>query len=130
MMHCEIAQFAIGFSLYQRPDLYIENSPVFRSNLVQTPLLIMHNKGDNVVPFGQDLEYFMALRRQGKPVWLLQYDNGGHTLGDEDATDFCIRQAQFFNHFLKGEAPPKWMTQGIPQRMKGIDNGLELMKAQ
>jgi hypothetical protein len=34
--------------------------------------------------------------------------------------------AQFFDHYLKGTAAPKWMTRGIPARLKGICTGLEL----
>jgi hypothetical protein len=33
---------------------------------------------------------------------------------------------QFFDHYLKGAPPPKWMTEGVPASSKGIDTGLEL----
>jgi hypothetical protein len=36
------------------------------------------------------------------------------------------RKAQFFDYYLKGSPPPKWMTEGIPARLKGVDSGLEL----
>ncbi len=57
---------------------------------------------------------------------MLQYDKGSHGLGEEDAKDFNIRITQFFDHYLKGAPAPKWMTQGIPAKLKGIDDGLEL----
>jgi len=44
----------------------------------------------------------------------------------EGAEDYSIRTFQFFNHYLKGAPAPKWMTKGIPARLKGIDDGLEL----
>ena len=70
---------------------------------------------------------FTALRRLGKKVWLLQYDGEGHVLTNEnDMLDFTIRMKQFFDYYLKGAPPPKWMTEGVPARLKGIDTGLEL----
>ncbi|PSL45695.1 dipeptidyl aminopeptidase/acylaminoacyl peptidase [Chitinophaga niastensis] len=124
---CEVDQLRIGPTLWQRPDLYIKNSPIFRADKVTTPLLLMNNKEDAVVPFAQGVEFFTALRRLGKKAWMLQYDGEAHSLVDEKATkDFTIRVTQFFDHYLKGALPPKWMTKGIPAKMKGIDDGLEL----
>jgi hypothetical protein len=40
--------------------------------------------------------------------------------------DYLIRMTQFFDHYLKGAPAPKWMVEGIPAKMKGIDDGLEL----
>jgi dipeptidyl aminopeptidase/acylaminoacyl peptidase len=81
----------------------------------------MHNPKDGAVPFTQAVEFFTALRRLQKPVWLLQYDEEGHIIGDPDCSkDFTIRQQQFFNHYLKGMPAPSWMKQGIPAALKGI----------
>ena len=86
---------------------------------------MLHNYGE--FSWQQDVELFMALRRLNKKVWLLQYDKGSHGLGtEEDVEDFTIRITQFFDHYLKGAPAPKWMVEGIPARMKGIDDGLEL----
>lgn len=94
---------------------------------VTTPLLIMHNTNDGRVPFEQGIEMFIALRRLGKKVWLLEYENGDHVLRHEkDAIDYTIRMTQFFDHYLKDAPPPEWMTKGIPARLKGIETGLEL----
>jgi dipeptidyl aminopeptidase/acylaminoacyl peptidase len=107
--------------------LYIENSPVFRANRVITPLLMMTNYADEDVPCQQGIEFFTALRRLGKKAWMLQYDGEGHNLDNKEAReDFTIRMAQFFNYYLKGEPPPKWMTIGVPAKLKGIDTGLEI----
>jgi len=123
----ERAQGRLGASPWQIPDLYISNSPIFKADQVSSPLLMMSNAGDNNVPFAQGVEFFTALRRLGKRVWMLQYDEGSHSLErGEGAEDYSIRMFQFFNHYLKGMPAPKWMTRGIPARLKGIDNGLEL----
>jgi hypothetical protein len=58
---------------------------------------------------------------------MLQYDGEGHNLFSGTAQeDLTIRMSQFFNYYLKGEPPPKWMTVGVPARLKGSDSGLEI----
>jgi dienelactone hydrolase len=112
-------------SIWDNPHIYIEGSPVIKANNVKTPLLIMHNKKDGAVPWAQGVEMFIALRRLGKPVWMLQYDESGHSVWGRDAVDFTIRATQFFDHYLKGRPAPKWMIKGIPARLKGVETGYE-----
>lgn len=123
----ETGQGRIGATLWQRPDRYIDNSPIFQTDQVTTPILMMHNIGDHVVPFEQGVEFFTGLRRLGKKAWMLQYDKGQHELRTlEECIDYTIRVTQFFDYYLKDALPPKWMTEGIPARMKGIETGYEL----
>ena len=122
----EFGQSRVGASLWEKPALYLENSPVLRADSVTTPLLIMANKQDGDVPFEQGVELFTALRRLGKKAWMLQYDGEGHGISGRNAQlDFTIRMFQFFNYYLKGEPPPEWMTKGIPATLKGIESGLK-----
>jgi dipeptidyl aminopeptidase/acylaminoacyl peptidase len=123
----ELYRDRIGASLWERPDLYIENSPVFWADRVTTPLLMMTNYNDGDVPCQQGIEFFTALRWLGKKAWMLQYDGEGHQIYSKTAQeDLTIRMAQFFEYYLKGEPPPKWMTIGVPAKLKGIDIGLEI----
>ncbi|MES2455639.1 MAG: prolyl oligopeptidase family serine peptidase [Bacteroidota bacterium] len=106
----EIGQGRIGFNLWQKPDIYVKNSPVFFADKVATPLLMMNNELDGVVNFSQGLEFFIALRRLNKRVWMLNYQRGMHTLFErQDAIDYTKRMEQFFGHYLKGEPMPEWM---------------------
>lgn len=108
----EVGQNNMRTTPWERPDLYIESSPIFKVGNVITPLLIMHNKDDGAVDFAQALEIYVSLRRQKKPVWLLQYDGEGHTLNNPDnLLDFAMRQQQFFSHYLKGTPVPQWMRE-------------------
>jgi dienelactone hydrolase len=116
----------MGATPWQRPDLYRKESVVLDADRVTTPLLIMHNKRDGNIQWRQGVELYMALRRLGKKVWMLQYDDDGHVVRGKDALDYTIRLTQFFDYYLKGELPPRWMTEGIPARLKGIDAGYEL----
>ena len=56
----EHQQSRIGKTLWNGLDLYIENSPLFFADKVNTPLLIMHNDNDGAVPWYQGIEYYMA----------------------------------------------------------------------
>ena len=124
----EHTQSRIGKTIWESPLRYIENSPLFTLDKVETPILIMHNDDDGAVPWYQGIEYFIGLRRLGKPAWLLNYNEADHwPLKIRDKEDFQIRMAQFFNHYLKDEPMPKWMKEGIPAVKKGIDLGYELV---
>jgi dipeptidyl aminopeptidase/acylaminoacyl peptidase len=127
MYHKERGQGRMGKTLWEMKDQFIENSAIYRADRINTPLLIMHNKEDGIVPFSQGVEIFTALRRLKKRVWMLQYDGEGHSIDDaRNAFDYHTRLFQFFNHYLKDELPPKWMTNGVPAKMKGIESGYEL----
>lgn len=120
----EQGQSRIGGSLWNNLRDYIENSPLFFADRVQTPLLMMHNDNDGAVPWYQGIEYFTALRRLSKPVWMLVYNNGPHNLSRRaDSEDLTIRLQQFFDHYLKDQAEPDWMKRGVPAIEKGINRG-------
>ncbi|MBK9358951.1 MAG: S9 family peptidase [Bacteroidales bacterium] len=120
----EEGQSRIGATLWERPDLYIENSPLFKADKIQTPLLIMSNDGDGAVPWYQGIELFTAMRRLGKPVWLLNYNGDEHNLSRRaNMKDLDIRMMQFFDHYLKEKPAPEWMLKGIPAMDKGKKSG-------
>ena len=115
----EAGQSRIGADLWSRPDLYIENSPLFRADKIETPLLIMSNDGDGAVPWYQGIELFTAMRRLGKPAWLLNYNGDEHNLTKRgNMKDLDRRMMEFFDHYLKNAPAPKWMTEGVPATEK------------
>ena len=124
----EHGQSRIGKSMWEPGalDLYIENSPVFHVDKVQTPVLIMHNDADGAVPWYQGIEFFSDLRRLDKPAWLLQYNKEAHNLVQRrNCKDLSIRLQQFFDHYLKGAPMPAWMKTGVPYESKGEYGGFE-----
>lgn len=128
MFQYEETQSRIGGTLWEKPLNYIENSPVFYAPKVNTPLLIRHNDNDGAVPWYQGIEYFVALRRLKKPVWLLNYNGGPHNekSSSPNRKDLSIRMKQFFDHYLKGAPAPVWMVKGISAVKKGKTMGYEL----
>lgn len=123
----EKQQSRIGATLWQRPDLYLKNSPLFTANKINTPLLIMHNDADGAVPWYQGIELFSAMRRLGKKVWLLQYNGEDHNLVERrNRKDLSVRLSQFFDYYLKGAKPANWILHGVPAVDKGRTWGLEI----
>ncbi len=123
----EHTQSRIGGTPWEYPSRYIENSPIFNIDKINTPVLIMHNDADGHVPWYQGIEFFMALRRLGKESWFLNYNGEPHwPLKMQNRKDFNIRLAQFFDYYLKGQPMPVWMERGVPAIEKGINQGLEL----
>jgi dipeptidyl aminopeptidase/acylaminoacyl peptidase len=126
MFQYEHTQSRIGGTLWEKPMNYIENSPLFHVPEIHTPLLIMANDNDGAVPWYQGIEFFLALRRLDKPVWMLSYNGEPHNLRSEswaNRLDLDKRMFQFFNHFLKGEVMPEWLEKGISALDKGKKTG-------
>lgn len=111
----ENTQSRIGATIWEKPELYIENSPIFHLPKVQTPLLIMANDKDGAVPWYQGIELYSGLRRLGKPCWMLNYNNDDHNLTKlPNKYDLSVRMRQFFDHYLQEGPAPQWMSQGRP----------------
>jgi dipeptidyl aminopeptidase/acylaminoacyl peptidase len=124
MFQYERTQSRIGATIWENPELYIENSPIFHLPNVTTPLLIMHNDNDGAVPWYQGIELFMGLRRLDKPVWLLNYNGDSHNLVKlPNKRDLSIRMRQFFDYYLLDGPLPLWMKEGVPAINKGIEKG-------
>ena len=108
-------QSRIGGSLWEYPMRYIENSPVFAADKVETPLLMIHNDADDAVPWTQGIEFFLALRRNGKEAYLFNYNGEPHNLRKRaNQKDYTMRLKQYFDFYLKGAPKPDWMERGIP----------------
>jgi dienelactone hydrolase len=118
----EKSQSRIGGSIWEYPTRFIENSPLFWLDKVTTPLLMMHNDADDAVPWYQGIETFVAMRRLGKEVYLINYNNDVHNpQGRANQKDIAMRMQQFFDHHLRGMPAPDWMRKGIPYLSKGKD---------
>ncbi|SEM04405.1 Prolyl oligopeptidase family protein [bacterium A37T11] len=101
---------SMGGNPWDFPSLYQRNSPVLSLDKVSTPLLMVHNRTDNQIPYHQGVELFLGLRRLNKPVWFLQYKSGGHTLDDKkEQADLTLKLTEYFDYYIKGKAKPDWM---------------------
>jgi dipeptidyl aminopeptidase/acylaminoacyl peptidase len=110
----ETGQSRIGKPLTQALDLYIENSPVFFADKVNTPVLIMFGDDDGAVPWQEGIQYYLALRRHNKDAIFLQYEGEPHHLKKfPNQVDFSIRMMEYFDHHLKGKPAADWIKNGV-----------------
>lgn len=109
----EKGQSRIGKTLWQAPQLYIENSPVFYADRINTPLMIQFGDVDGAVPWQQGIELYLAMRRLNKPVIFLQYKNEPHHLKQyANKLDYSLKMKAFFDYHLKGMPAEDWILQG------------------
>ncbi len=122
----EKTQSRIGGSPWEYPLRYLENSPIFTTDKINSPILILHNDNDGAVPWYQGIEWFTALRRLGKDAWMLNYRGEPHwPLKPANREDFQRRMSQFFDHYLMDGPLPGWMRDGVKPVERGIEQGYE-----
>jgi dipeptidyl aminopeptidase/acylaminoacyl peptidase len=111
----EQTQSRLGVSMWENLSPYIENSPVFYADRINTPILIQHGDADEAVPWYQSIELYLALRRLGKESVFLQYHDEPHHLRKfANRLDYAIKMKEYMDHYLKGSPAPAWITDGIP----------------
>jgi dipeptidyl aminopeptidase/acylaminoacyl peptidase len=116
----EKTQSRIGSPPWEAPLQFIENSPIFWVEKVQTPYLTIHNDEDDAVPWYQAIEFFSALRRLGKEAYFFNYNGEPHGLRNRDnMKHWTVHQDEFFDHFLLGRPKPEWMEKGVPFLERG-----------
>ena len=99
----ETGRGGMGGTLWEFPQRYIDGSPVFHLDQVETPLLLIHGDQD-FVPFEQAREMFNGLARLGKKVVLLKYKESAHWIGswsNEKLADYWERVLNWFDKYLK-----------------------------
>ena len=98
----EEGQGRMGGPPWQYPERYMQNSPVFYLNKIETPLLISHG-GMDLSPFHSD-EIFVGLRRLGRKVVYVKYENEGHGIEYySNKIDYWNRVIEWFRSHLKRE---------------------------
>jgi dipeptidyl aminopeptidase/acylaminoacyl peptidase len=113
-----------GKSPWDDPELYRFESALAHAPEAVAPFLIMHGTADPTVAFSEGMNFYNALRFNGKKAVMLAYPGEGHGLrGLANRRDLTIRYFQFFDHYLKGAPAPKWMTDGVPYIVKDAVRG-------
>lgn len=109
----ENGQVRMGGPLFDEKERYIDNSPVFFANGVQTPLLSWTGVNDPQVLPTQTMEFYMALRRLGREHIMLVYPNEGHDIHGRMADSDLTRKVEsWLDRYLKWGSVEEWM---LPQ---------------
>jgi dipeptidyl aminopeptidase/acylaminoacyl peptidase len=59
-------------------DMYVNQSPLFSADKVNTPILFLHGSVDTNVPVGESIQMFTALKLLGKETALIQIEGENH----------------------------------------------------
>jgi dipeptidyl aminopeptidase/acylaminoacyl peptidase len=107
----ETGQGRMGGTPWEFRERYIENSPFFYLDRVETPLLLIHGSEDPTSsPFNAD-QTFVGLRRLGKAVEYAKYMGEEHSenvWGYANQLDYLNRVIAWFDKYLK--APEKTVS--------------------
>jgi dipeptidyl aminopeptidase/acylaminoacyl peptidase len=100
----ETGQGRMGGTPWEYRERYIENSPFYYLDRVQTPLLIIQGGLDTTVPRQQADAVFVALRRLNKEVTYANYAGEDHwegTWGQANVLDYWNRVIDWFDKHMK-----------------------------
>ena len=112
--HVEVSQERMQVPLYEDPQAYIKNSATFVANRLAAPLLMEVGDHDGASDWHQDIEFYNAARRAGKPCLMLVYEGENHSVAQKaNQIDYHRRINAWFDHYLKGAPAQAWMTKGV-----------------
>jgi dipeptidyl aminopeptidase/acylaminoacyl peptidase len=83
---------------------YIDNSPYYQADKINTPLLLIHGKADQTCPVEQAQKLYNALKRLDKDCELAVYAGEGHVPGEwalPNAVDATERMLDYLARHLK-----------------------------
>jgi dipeptidyl aminopeptidase/acylaminoacyl peptidase len=110
----EISQGRMEVPWWEDYESYVANSPVHHIERMNTPLLMAFGTEDGAVEFNQGVEFYNAARRAGKDFVLLVYEGENHSLQRRpNQLDYHRRTLEWFGHYLKGDEPSAWITEGV-----------------
>ncbi len=100
---------------WNRPEIYVEQSPLFRADRNAVPILLTHGTDDTNVPVGESDQFYVALKLLGRPVEYLQVEGQNHWILDHDKRVVWSRSiVAWFDRWLKGQ--PQWWDALWPER--------------
>jgi len=92
-------------SLWEYRSNYIENSPLFYFDRIETPILALYGEIDTSVPAHEGDQLFTALRSLGKEVQYARYFGEGHVVsGWRNSIDYENRIVDWFDRYLRNGA--------------------------
>jgi len=99
---------------WNRRDVYVDQSPLFRADRNRVPILLTHGAADTNVPVGESDQFYVALKLLGKDVEYLQVAEQDHWILDHDKRVLWSQSiVAWFDRWLKGQ--PQWWDRLWPR---------------
>jgi len=100
---------------WNNPEFFTEQSPLFRADKINTPLLLLHGGVDTNVPIGESIQMFNALKLLGKTVEFIRVEGENHGIvGYEKRIGWQNSIFAWFAKWLRDE--PQWWEALYPER--------------
>lgn len=85
--------------------LYVDQSPLFNADKIQTPILFVHGTADTNVPPGESMQMYTALKILGKPTELVHVEGENHLIMNyKKRLKWNESIFAWFEKWLKGDA--------------------------
>lgn len=96
-------------------ELFVEQSPLFNADKINTPLLLLHGGVDTNVPIGESIQMFNALKLLGKTVEFIRVEGENHGIaGYKKRIAWQNSIFAWFAKWLRDE--PEWWEALYPER--------------
>jgi dipeptidyl aminopeptidase/acylaminoacyl peptidase len=98
---------------WNRPDIYVDQSPLSSADKINTPLLLLHGAADTNVPPGESDQMYAALKILGKEVEYIRFAGQNHFILDyKKRIEWSNAILAWFDRWLKDE--PEWWHDTYP----------------
>ncbi|WP_075558960.1 S9 family peptidase [Parabacteroides timonensis] len=96
-------------------DIYVEQSPLFHADKINTPILFLHGSVDTNVPIGESIQMFTALKLLGKETAFIQVNGQNHQIFDyKKRAEWNNTIYAWFAKWLKEQ--PQWWEALYPAK--------------
>jgi dipeptidyl aminopeptidase/acylaminoacyl peptidase len=84
-------------------ETMIRQSPITYANRVRTPTLFINGEIDHRVPFSENEQLYVAIRKQGVPAKMIQYAGQPHGIaGSWNNVHRMLNERAWFDKYVKG----------------------------
>ncbi len=100
---------------WDSPEVYIDQSPLYSADKINTPLLLITGDSDTNVPPGESIQMYTALKLLGRPVELiLVKGENHHILTYNRRLEWHDTIMAWWDKYLKGQ--PEWWEKQYPEK--------------
>lgn len=90
---------------WDNPKAYLDRSPLMYVRNVTTPIMLIHSEQDLRCPMEQAEEFFVALKKTGKPVVLVRFPDENHELSRSGGPKHRVERLEYivswFDRYLR-----------------------------